>query len=107
MGFLKVTKEELAQMRIIDAFKLHDECFFTIIEAPSKRDYSFDVDNKDRRYLMGIIFTYPIDVQKSMWEYIIKNFILHKERKRWIKNVQDWLQQIALDDNILEHEPTN
>ena len=101
MGFPKLTKEEIEKLKIVDAFKLHDECFFIIAEAPSNRNYSFDVNNKDRRYLMGIIFTYPIDVQKTMWEYIIKNFILHKERKRWIKNVQEWLEQVSLEDNIV------
>ena len=39
-----------------------------------------------------------------MWKYPIKNFILPKERKRWIKALTDWLEQLKLEDNVLEVE---
>ena len=100
MPFPKLTKEEIEKLKIVDGFKLHRDCLFLIVEAPG-RVYSFDVHNKDRRYLAGIVFTYPIEAQKIMWQYIIKNFILPRERERWIKEMRDWLEQIKLDENIL------
>jgi len=100
MPFPKLTKEEIEKLKIVDGFKLHRDCIFLIVEAPG-RSYSFDIYNKDRRYLAGIVFTYPIGLQKAMWRYVIKNFILPKEREKWIKEMSDWLEQIKLDENIL------
>jgi len=97
--FPELEREELSELRIVYGMKLHRDCLFLIIEAPGRR-YQFDLENKDRRYLMGIVFTYPKKVQKAMWYYVVKNIILPEERKRWIKEMEQFLEQVKLDDNI-------
>ena len=104
MNFSELTKEELAFLKLVYGLKIHEDCFFLIVEAPGKRNYPFDEQKLDRRYLAGIVFTYPIPVQKAMWEYVIKNFILEKERLKWINELENWLQQLKLDDNIIKYK---
>lgn len=102
MGFPKLTEEEIKKLKIVEGFKLHEDCLFLIVEAPSKRTYVFDVNNLDRRFFAGIIFTYPISLQKAMWHYVIKNFIKPKERERWCRDLQFWLSQVELEDNLVK-----
>jgi len=103
MKFQRLDKKTLEALKISDGFELHPDCLFLIVEAPSRRSYTTEIQNKDRRYLAGIIFTYPIELQKAMWEPVIKNFVLSHERKRWISDIESWLKQTEFGDNILDN----
>jgi len=100
----KLTKDEIAKLKIVDGEWVSQNTYFLIIEAPSNMNYRFDTEKRDRRYLAGLFFTYPKDVQKMMWQYVIKNFILPRERKRWIEEITEWLKQSEFGDSVLEVE---
>lgn len=94
MGFPKINEKELENFKIISGHKLHNNCFHIIIELPSNRKYPLDIAKKDKRYLMGIIWTFPFELQLELLKLIINNKVRNNAKLQYIKKVQELLNEL-------------
>jgi len=94
MGFPELTEKELDDLKVVGGYKLHKNCLCLIVEAPSDRNYPPDIAKKDKRYLTGIVWTFPFDYQLEMLEYVIDNKVRDGPRREYIGKVETLLEKL-------------
>jgi len=85
----------LIDSKIIYEKKIHNDAYFIIIEAKGERDYPRYIKDKDKKFLMGIVFTYPFDIQKEMLRLVLENIVKPSEREKWISYFEELLREVS------------
>jgi len=105
MGFDKIPPEELKNFKVVDAYKLHNDCYCIVVELPSARNYPRDIAERDHRYLTGVIWTFPFDYQLDLLKLVIGNKVRPSARNEYIGKVQGLLNELKPFENLGSEQP--
>lgn len=94
MAYPKLTDEDIKNFKIVDGYKLHNNCYCLIIELPSNRNYPSDISERDKRYLTGIIWTFPFKYQLELLRLVIDNKVRDHARQEYIEMVEELLNKL-------------
>jgi len=103
-GFPHLSKEELSKLKIIDGYKLHTNCLCLTITAPSTPGRYTDkkLQEKDRRFLTGIVWTFPFDYQLELLELVLDNKVYDQPRNEYIDDVVALCDRLRPENQVPE-----
>jgi len=95
-GFRQLTKEELQEFKIIDGYKINEQCYNIIIQLPPtpNRYKNKILQEKAVRFLTGVVWTFPFTYQLNILNKVIDAKIFPNARKFYIEKTKQALVKL-------------